>query len=135
MEEFINSLEETFGKYRQGMRKAIEEKLCSVNQSDFDNLLKYLLEDYDMARPPSLKVILGEIYRHNILLNRATMYGISVCEFCGQEFSQNVIVCPKCQKLRKYGVTRLVRYKPVWIDFELDDEKEFMKKWNRENKA
>ena len=133
--DFIDALEDTFGKYRHGMRTAIENKLSDVSEKGFDDLLRYVIEDYDMARPPSLKVLLGESYRHNISLNKATMYGISVCEFCGQEFSQNVISCPKCQKLRKYGVTKLVRYKPVWIDFELDDEKEFMKKWNRENNA
>lgn len=133
--DFMKTLEDTFGKYKHGMKSAIENKISGLDDNGFADLLKYLTEDYDMARPPSLKVILGECYRHNIELNHADLYGISVCEFCDQEFSQSELFCSKCHKLRKYGITRLVSYKPVWIDFERDDEKRFVEKWNRENKV
>lgn len=133
IDEFITEIENTFGKYKSGMKKAITDKMLGLDENGFDDLLRFLIEDYDMARPPSLKVIMGECYRHKISLNHEEFYGVSVCEFCGQEFSQSLIRCPKCEKIRKYGLTRLVRYKPVWIDFEADDEKRFIEKWNREN--
>lgn len=134
IDDFINTLEDTFGKYKHGMRTAIVNKISDLSDFGFADLLKYLTEDYDMARPPSLKIILGECVNHNIFLNHEDFYGISICEFCGQEFSQNILNCPQCQKLRKYGLTKLVRYKPAWVDFEIDDEKRFIEKWNKENK-
>ncbi len=134
IEDLLIDLEDTFGNYKHGMRTAIENKLSCIDEKEGDDLLRFLIEDYDMARPPSLKVIMGECYRHNISLNHEDLYGVSVCEFCGQEFSQSELYCLNCHKLRKYGITRLVRYKPVWIDFETDDEKRFVEKWHRENK-
>ena len=37
------------------------------------------------------------------------------------------IQCPKCQRIRKYGITKLVRYKPVWIDHECEIEEDYTK--------
>ena len=75
--DFLNILEDTFGKYRHGMRSAIEDKLTNITDNDFQELIKYLTEDYDLARPPSLKVIMGECYKHNIPLHLQNMlYGI-----------------------------------------------------------
>lgn len=109
LDGFIETLESTFGKYKSGMNNHIRSKLFYVTQEGYDFLLNRLIEDYDLARPPSLKVIMREVYRHKIPLNNIEYIGISVCEFCNQEYSQNLVRCPRCQRLRKYGISRMVR--------------------------
>lgn len=109
LEGFMSSVEETFGKYKSGMSRNIRLKLSNLSQDGFDTLFSYLVNNYDLARPPSLKFILGELYRYNIPLNKIVMIGVSVCEFCHEEYSQDDYKCPHCGKLRKYGITRLKR--------------------------
>lgn len=116
---FMDTLEDTFGKYKHGMSNAIRDKLKGVKQGDLFNLIKYLTEDYDMARPPSLKVIMNECYKHDISLTTGEkILGISVCEFCGQEFPQNLLRCPNCKKRRMYGITKLVHVDGNYIEPE-----------------
>ena len=43
--EFMESLENTFGKYKHGMRSAIEDKISGMNESGFSDLLRYLTEE------------------------------------------------------------------------------------------
>ncbi len=109
LDGFIESLENTFGKYKAGMQSAIRLKLMNMTQEGYDTLLGYLVNDYDLARPPSLKVIMGEIYTHRINTFNIYITGVSVCEFCNREYSQDAYKCPHCGKLRKYGITRLKR--------------------------
>ena len=124
LDDFIYSLEDTFGKYKSGMQKVVRNKLSDMSQSSCDELLKHLTENYDMARPPSLKVILTEAYKYNIPLNTQKFYGISVCEFCGRDYSQDIIACPQCQRIRHYGITKLVRNKPYWYESKPDEHEQ-----------
>jgi len=132
--QFIDSIEDTFGKYKHGMRSAIEDKFSGLKDNDFLDLIKYLTEDYDMARPPSMKIILEECFRHNIPLNtKKVVYSISICEHCGQHFSNDALKCPRCNKLRKVGITKFVRYKPDWIEQEEKEELKDMFEWGDKN--
>lgn len=120
IDSFISNIEETFGKYKSGMRIAIENKLQFLSDVDFMDLLKFLTEDYDMARPPSLKVIMGEVFKHSINLGSIqTSYYVSVCENCNREFSHMELRCPQCQSIRKYGLSKKLLDKPIWWDDEI----------------
>ncbi len=134
--DFMDSMEDTFGKYKSGMRTAIENKLQYLSDANFIDLLKYLTEDYDMARPPSLKVIMGQVYKHSMSLGGVqSSYYVSVCENCGCEFSHMELRCPKCQSIRKYGLSRKLIDKPIWWDDEIKrDIKETMEAEDRKRK-
>ena len=117
--DFVESLEEVFGNYKAGMKKAIIRKLSDITSDNEKVLYRALTEDYDMARPPSLKAILTTMYNHNIKYVTHHKYICSVCENCGKEFSANSLYCPHCKKLRKYGVIRMLEDKPPWHGTEL----------------
>lgn len=119
LDAFIENLEETFGKYRSGMVYSIRQKLVNINQNGLDILTDCLTREYDMARPPSLKVILSTIHNHNIKGAIQNQYICSVCEHCGMEFSGNSYKCPHCKNIRKYGVVKILKDKPVWHDAEI----------------
>ena len=123
IDDFLNDLEDTFGKYRNGMRNAITNKVQNVNNGDLDSLYRYIIQEYDMARPPSLKVILASMYYHNIRGMTPHKYTCSVCEHCGMDFSTNSLYCPHCKKLRIFGKVREMKNKPVWHDVEIRKER------------
>lgn len=135
---FIEEIENTFGKYKPGMRRAIYNKLTNLNENAFDELLKYIIEEYDMGRPPSLKVILSSMYHHDIRGAIQNQYICSVCEHCGMEFSANSYKCPHCKNIRKYGVVKILKDKPPWHDAEIrqikKDELELEDEKNKVNK-
>jgi len=101
------------------MRNAITNKVQNVNNGDLDSLYRYIIQEYDMARPPSLKVILASMYYHNIRGMTPHKYTCSVCDHCGMEFSINSYICPHCKNIRKYGVVKMMKDKPVWHDAEI----------------
>lgn len=109
IDNFITEIEDTYGNYKSGMRKAIVEKLCNMDEQTEQKLLKSLIESYDLARPPNLKVILETMYRIGISLLTQGYGGMSICEHCNYEFDQALVRCPKCNKLRIYGVTRMYK--------------------------
>jgi hypothetical protein len=109
VDDFVDEIEETYGKYKSGMRKAITDKLFNIDKQDEQKLLKNLIENYDMARPPNLKIILEVMYKIGITLLSQGYGGMSICEHCNYEFDQALVRCPKCDKLRIYGVTRLYK--------------------------
>lgn len=109
IDDFIDEMEGTYGKYKPGMKKAIKDKLENIEEHSEKRLLKNLIESYDMARPPNLKVIMDVIYKTGISLLTQGFGGMSVCEHCNYEFDQDLVACPKCKKIRIYGKTRLYR--------------------------
>lgn len=133
IDNFMDNLDETFGKYKAGMAFSIRQKLIGMRQESLDMLTHYLTREYDMARPPSLKVILSTMHNHNIHGIFQGQYIVSVCEHCEKEFSANNLRCPYCKKLRIYGVIRMIDETPPWHmpelakmkkdDFEREDIK------------
>jgi len=103
IDAFITDMEDTFGKYRNGMSNVIKMVLKGMTQTSLDLLFKAATENYDLARPPSLKVLRDLIKDHRIPIDRNNYSWISVCEFCDHEFSTKSTQCPNCGKLRKYG--------------------------------
>jgi hypothetical protein len=109
IEDFIEAIEETFGKYKAGMRKAIEDQLTGLHSQDEIKLVKIIVENYDMGRPPNLKILLELMYKHKITIKVKGYGGMSVCEFCKYEYDQDLVTCPKCDKIRKYGAVRMYK--------------------------
>ena len=109
IDDLIESIEDTYGKYKPGMKKAIEDKLSNIDDQTEKKLLSNLIADYDMGRPPNLKVIMGVMYKTGLNLLTQGYGGMSVCEYCNHEYDQALVLCPKCNKRRKFGVTRLYK--------------------------
>ena len=118
LDVFIETMEAAYGKYRVGMAFAIRQKLTYLNQQALDILADKITTEYDMARPPSLKVILTTMYNHNIRGTKQTIYSCSVCEHCGEMFSSNSYRCPHCKRLRIYGITKILKHPPPWHEAE-----------------
>ena len=109
IDDFIKEIEKTFGKYKTGMRSAIEDQLSGLNSQDEIKLLKIVVENYDMGRPPNLKILLEFMYKHRITIKMQGYGGMSVCEHCNFEYDESLVKCPKCNKLRIYGVVKLYK--------------------------
>lgn len=136
IDSFIEDIEESYGKYKGGMLGAIKQRLVNLTQENYDKLYSKLIMEYDMARPPSMKILLDTAHRHGIALNnKIDSYSVSICEHCNKEFSVNSLVCPYCKKLRIYGIVKMQRDRPVWQNQEdarnLKDKLEIEEDWNR----
>jgi len=123
IEIFLEDMQSTFGKYRDGMSFSIKQKLYGLNQANLDSLSEKLTAEYDMGRPPSLKVILSTMFNHGISGDIPKYYSCSVCETCGKDFSVNSLVCPHCKELRTYGVIKILQNPPPWHDAEIKQQK------------
>jgi len=119
IDTFIDNIENTFGKYKAGMSYSIRQKLAGLSQESMDILTDKITREYDMARPPSLKVVLGVMAQNNIHGGISKYYSCSVCESCGKEFSFNSLECPYCKQRRMYGVIKILKDKPPWHDQEI----------------
>ena len=125
VEDLIESLEDAFGKYKPGMKKAIKRKLSGIDSDSEKTLYRGLTEDYDLARPPSLKVIMGEMYKNGINVANQGYGGMSICEFCQYEYDQELVNCPKCGKIRKYGIIKLYKMgEGIMHPFNIQERKE-----------
>ena len=109
IDDVIEEMEETYGKYKSGMKSAIIDKLSRIDDEGEKQLIRAVVENYDMARPPSLKILLELMYKKKINTRIEGYGGMSICEFCNFEYDQELIACPKCNKQRKYGLTRLYK--------------------------
>jgi len=101
--EFIDSIEEAFGKYKDGMRNYIRGELRSASSDSLTQLMDSVMQGYDGVRPPSLYK-LKEIAKANSisLKKESPYYYVEVCENCGEEFPLEFTKCPHCG--RKIGV-------------------------------
>ena len=109
IDDFIDEMEETYGKYKSGMKKAITDNLSDIDRDGEKKLMRIVVENYDMGRPPNLKILLELMYKNKINIKTHGYGGMSVCEFCNFEYDQDLIECPKCHKERKFGITRLYK--------------------------
>ena len=103
-EDFVREIENTYGNYKNGMRKVILEKLKYAGSQGLQKLYLEISENYESMRPPSLSRIFAVIYQNdvNVQIGRK-YYFISVCEFCGEEYSLEYYICPGCKKPRIFG--------------------------------
>lgn len=109
IEDFIDEMESIYSKYKSGMKKAIITKLSGIDDYGERKLNRAVIENYDMGRPPSLKVLMELVYKYKIKVISQAYGGMSVCEFCNYEYDQELITCPKCNKIRNYGAVRLYK--------------------------
>lgn len=103
--DFINELEDTYGSYKDGMRKSISKGLKGVSPENLRTLFQEVVNVYQQARAPAWGFIKNRAFEIRIALNITDKVSFFKCAECGSHFPLQSRGCPKCKKLVEVTVS------------------------------
>ncbi len=108
--DFVDEIEDSFGKYKHGMRSAILKGLQGISGVKLRDLYKEVLNSYSQAAPPKWAVIKETIRELRISVTNSDEVIFYRCDVCGCNYPLISRGCPKCHKLMPLTVIIANRY-------------------------